>query len=154
MTLHFLNKYLLSFLLLRTNNISDKVLWYSCFVRWAPLQNPGSATGTEAGPNLQRTQATQAWNLTEYAFIIFPQTLCYSLSRLYLPFFTVSFIPLLQSLFSSSGNDLEMISRIPLAFQILNIQEFERGLPEQFCYWKLKRGQTINSVKPLLGLML
>ena len=92
--------------------------------------------------------------MTEYALIILPQTLCYSLSRLCLPFFTVSFIPLLQSLFSSSGNDLEMISRIPLAFQILNIQESESGLPEQFCYRKLKTGQTINLVKPLLGLML
>ena len=47
-----------------------------------------------------------------------------------------------------------MISRIPLAFQILNIQESESGLPEQFCYRKLKTGQTINLVKPLLGLML
>lgn len=66
----------------------------------------------------------------------------------------MSFIPLLQSLFPSSGNDLEMISRIPLAFQILNIQESESGLPEQCCYQKLKRGQAINSVTPLLGLTL
>ena len=88
----------------------------------------------------------------EILLLIFPQTLCYSLSRLCVCLSSLwSFIPLLQSLFSSSGNDLDMISRIPLAFQILNIQDSESGLPEQFCYRKLNRGQTINSVKTLLG---